>query len=120
MRWLAVLPLPIVAARVVITITEAAFFSFFHRDFAHGRFLMYGEGFLIAAAFLDTMVIVAPARKDSVARIALGVVFAASAVPIVLTTTLPDRGTGLLIGLCGLLGGVATYALRTTVVRPKS
>jgi hypothetical protein len=112
MRWLTVLPLAIVAVRVVIAITETAFFTFFRRDFAHGRFLLYGEGFLIAAAFLSTMVIVAPARKDSVARIALGVVFACSAMPIVLTVTSTDK-TGLLVGLCGIVGGISTYGLHT-------
>ena len=113
-RWAAALPLAILIVRVVSRLAGVLFWSLIPRDFAHGRFLLYSESFLIAAAFLGAMVLVAPARKDSVARIALGVVLICSAVPLALSTSSGDRWTGLLIGMCGVLGGLAAYGLLTT------
>jgi hypothetical protein len=112
-RWLAALPLAILAVRLVSRSADFVYFGVFHGDFPHMMYLMYPLSFLVAATFVSTMVIVVPDRKHSVARIAFGVVLISSASPLALSVLSGNKSWTfqILVGLCGLLGGAAAYGL---------
>ena len=97
-RWLAALPLAILAVRAVSRMA-----LFFTRDFSHLQVSVPIASFFMAAAFLSTGVLVAPEQKDAVARIAFGVVLFLSAAVML---------ASVLVGVCGLLGGAAAYTLQ--------
>ena len=103
LRWFAALPLAILAAAATQPIV-----GFFMTDFHHVWILASVGFFLMAAAFVSVGVWVAPSRKDSVARIGLGVVVFWGAVSIALGA-LNMAATPLVWGVCILLGGVAGY-----------
>jgi hypothetical protein len=110
LRWVAALPLAILAAVAVMRLD--GFILGFNvvpdHDFHRVAIWTNVGFFLMAAAFVGVGVSVVPGRKDSVARIALAVV-------VVLATWFVVMGairmamTPVVCGVCALLGGVLAY-----------
>jgi hypothetical protein len=104
LRWFAALPAAMFAAYA----SPRILFFFVRTDFAHIWIRVDIALFLMTAAFVSIGVWVAPSRKASVGRIALGVVAFWSALPLALGG-LSMATTPISWGACGLLGGVAGY-----------
>jgi hypothetical protein len=102
LRWFAALPLAILAGAVPQTVL-ALFITPFPPVWILGTI-----AFLMAAGFVTVGVLVVPSRKDSVARIALGVVVFWAAASMALGA-FNWRATPLIGGGCILLGGVVAY-----------
>jgi UDP-N-acetylmuramyl pentapeptide phosphotransferase/UDP-N-acetylglucosamine-1-phosphate transferase len=67
-----------------------------------------GTVFLMAVIFVTVGIAVAPSRRDSVARIAIGVVMVAATIPAGLGA-LNMSPWPVLFGACMLAGGIAAY-----------
>jgi hypothetical protein len=67
-----------------------------------------GTVFLMAVIFVTVGIAVAPSRRDSVARIAIGVVMVAATIPAGLGA-LNMSPWPVLFGACMLTGGIAAY-----------
>ena len=102
LRWFAALPLAILAGAV----PERAL-ALFIRPFPQ-VWILGTIAFLMAAAFVTVGVLVVPSRKDSVARIALGVVVFWAAASSALGA-FNWAATPFIWGGCILLGGVVAY-----------
>jgi hypothetical protein len=105
LRWIAALPLAIVAATAVQRLTV----SFFQiQDIRQFWIVAYFIAFFMAAVFVTVGVWVVPTRRDAVARIALAVVVVLA---LILMTIGALKGVSipLLLGACGLLGGGLAY-----------
>jgi CHASE2 domain-containing sensor protein len=107
-RWLAALPLAMIAARLVIQISGLLF----GRDSAQLR-VRVAVALLIGAAFIVIGVAAVPGRKGALARLALGVVLAGSAGVSALMFLPGERfwTVPLMWGVCTVLGGATAYSL---------
>ena len=110
LRWVAALPLAILAAVAVMRLD--GFILGFNVAPDHGfhRVAIWTNVgfFLMAAAFVSVGVSVVPGRKDSVARIALAVVVVL-ATWFVVVGAIRMAMTPVVWGVCALLGGVLAY-----------
>ncbi len=103
LRWIAALPLAIVAATAVARMS-----AFFIRDIPQFRTVGNIFAFLMAATFVTVGVWVVPSRRDTVARIALAVIVVL-ALMIIAVGVVNRASTPFLLGACGLLGGGLAY-----------
>ena len=103
LRWIAALPLAIVAADAAPRLS-----MHFIQDIREAWIVAYFIAFFMAAVFITVGVWVVPTRRDAVARIGLAVV-------VVLALTLMTMGAlkraspAFLLGASGLLGGGLAY-----------
>jgi hypothetical protein len=112
LRWLAALPLAIVAAAVASRTAGLITIRYLRESPSSFWVLTAITFFLMSSAFVSVGIWVAPNRKDSVARIALGVVVGCGALVMALSTV-AMAATPFVWGLSTLLGGVVSYlALR--------
>ena len=108
LRWFAALPLAILVASAVLkTVAFLGPHDVYYVQM-YARIVVSIGCFLAAAAFVSVGVWVAPGRKDSVARIALGVVGFCGAL-FMASGALSMATTQLLWGTGALLGGVVAY-----------
>jgi hypothetical protein len=104
-RWIAALPLAIIAAD---TVQRLAVFVFQLQDVRQFWMVSYFIAFLMAAVFITVGVGVVPTRRDAVARIALAVVVVLALI-LMMTGAVKRASPALLLGACGLLGGGLAY-----------
>lgn len=100
-RWIAALPLAILTAAA-----SQRIMGMLITRFSPGWIL--ATVFLMAMIFVAVGIAVAPSRRDSVARIAIGVVIAAAAISAGLGALNMNPGP-VLFGACMLAGGIAAY-----------
>lgn len=110
LRWLAALPVAVVAAiaaaRIVVWF-PAMYLGLFNR-FEHVGVSITIACFAMAATFVSVGVWVVPGRKDSVARIALGVV-AVGGTLFIAVSAISMALAPLVWGISILLGGGVSY-----------
>ena len=101
LRWIATLPLAILTAAAAQQIIGMLITRFSPRS-------ILATVFLMAVIFVTVGIAVAPSRRDSVARIAIGVVMGAAAISAGLGALNMNPGPAL-FGACMLAGGIAAY-----------
>ena len=112
LRWIAALPLAILTAAVAQQIIGMLITRF-------SPTWILATVFLMAAIFVTVGIAVAPSRRDSVARIAIGVVVGAATIPAGLGALNMNPGPAL-FGACMLAGGIAAYLPWRVCLRSRS
>ena len=107
-RWLAALPLAMLAAYAAMRAVGFAIGSFGPRNFHYVGIWASAGFFSMAAAFVGVGVWIAPGRKDAVARIAVTVVGSLGAFAMAMGAFYMAFEP-MWWGACILLGGVAAY-----------
>lgn len=115
LRWIVALPVAMAAAVAPVRLLTPLVAG----NFQHVWIVASVSSFLMAAAFVAAGVLIAPKYKDSVARIALGVVafwsLALAVVGAVNVALLPIGWA-----TCMLLGGVAAYTPSRRILAPRT